>query len=310
MMKHGIVVSNCAICRSNSLVRESINGGRQNRCMRVLYLAIPVGTDCDDHEQKDLYHEATYDAQPKPLFVSETNERHQSRSTYWNTEKHSPCKFFFGDSNIIVSFRRSWKPHRPTDTQDESKEVRRRDADDVVGAKVNAGTDLLPSAASSHTYNRVRRQGTQFCVTSNYGLFGIHKFGRNSIIHSSISQRKSWEKATPVSAVVAQALYLKERTGSHRRSWRLQWPASSSPRTSRPPRRCCRHAPRRSARTPGWDPRPALPRQPIRRRHAPQGGRLEDALHPAHWTRECCTMIRSSQHHQNEQAMSSRPHII
>jgi len=92
---------------------------------------------------------------------------------------------------IIVSFRRSWKPHRPTDTQDESKEVRRRDADDVVGAKVNAGTDLLPSAASSHTYNRVRREGTQFCVTSNYGLFGIHKFGRNSIIHSSISQRKS-----------------------------------------------------------------------------------------------------------------------
>jgi hypothetical protein len=99
MMKHGIVESNCAICRSNSLVRESINGWRQNRCMRVLYLAIPVGTDCDDHEQKDLYHEATYDAQPKPLFVSETNERHQSRSTYWNTEKHSPCKKIFGDSN-------------------------------------------------------------------------------------------------------------------------------------------------------------------------------------------------------------------
>ena len=168
-----------------------------------MYLAIPVGTDSDDHEQKDLYHEPTYDAQPKPLFVSETNERHQSISTYWNTEKHSSRKKKLG----IVSFRRSWKPHRPTDTQDESKEVRRRDAHDVVGAKVNAGTDLLPSTASSHTYNRIKTERTQFC-----GLFGMHEFGGNSM---TVEFLKGVRK-------VAQTLHLKERTGSHRRSWRLQ----------------------------------------------------------------------------------------
>ena len=64
--------------------------------MKKTYLVIPVGTDCDDHEQKDLYHEATYDAQPKTLFVSEINERHQSISTYRNTEKHSACPKKFG----------------------------------------------------------------------------------------------------------------------------------------------------------------------------------------------------------------------
>jgi hypothetical protein len=51
---------------------------------------------------------------------------------------------------MVNSFRE--KPHRPTDTQDERYEVSRGDADDVVGAKVDAGTDLLPSTASSHTY--------------------------------------------------------------------------------------------------------------------------------------------------------------
>ena len=139
------------------------------------------------------------------LSVKQTNDISQEVRTGTLRNTHRVKKIL--GIVIIVSFRRSWKPHRPTDTQDESKEVRRRDAHDVVGAKVNAGTDLLPSTASSHTYNRIKRERTQFC-----GLFGMHEFGGNSM---TVEFLKGVRK-------VAQTLHLKERTGSHRRSWRLQ----------------------------------------------------------------------------------------
>ena len=48
--------------------------------------------------------------------------------------------------------------HHPANAQDESYKVGARNAGDVVGTKVNASTNLLPSTASRHTYNHTSHQ--------------------------------------------------------------------------------------------------------------------------------------------------------
>ena len=52
--------------------------------------------------------------------------------------------------------RKEMAAHHPANAQDESYEVGARNAGDVVGTKVNASTNLLPSTASRHTCNHIR----------------------------------------------------------------------------------------------------------------------------------------------------------
>ena len=110
-----------------------------------VYLFIPVCAYRDGHEQQDLHHQATDDAQPKSLFVF-TDKTHsishsKTTGTYELTTNSGQEKGFFFIYHLM---------YRPADLQDEGYEVGRGDADDIVGTKIDPSTNLLPSTASSH----------------------------------------------------------------------------------------------------------------------------------------------------------------